>query len=192
MTQREEFGLCFIALLGGCFPVQDSTHGGIIKEEMLCGVQYWCRYISTTPPLAWATWRWSTAYKTFNFDLLYFYSMPRTCSRPSKQALIAYSCLLTCIDEGNGSSVDHASGGVGGVMASLTTRYGERVLGQLLPNNTFMVRLYFTGRRIISNARSSSCTSTVQLVNIMRTAKVWCWGRKSLRIFSLRISTRKV
>ena len=46
--------------------------------------------------------------------------------------------LLTCFDVSSGSSVDHASGGVGGVLASLY--YGERVLGQLLPNNTSMLK----------------------------------------------------
>ena len=30
-------------------------------------------------------------------------------------------CLVTCFDVGSGSSVDHASGGVGGVLASPTT-----------------------------------------------------------------------
>ena len=44
--------------------------------------------------------------------------MFRTCPRPSQQVLITYSCLLTCFDVGSGSSVDHASGGVGGVLAS--------------------------------------------------------------------------
>ena len=62
--------------------------------------------------------------------------MPRTCPRPSQQALITYCYLLTCFDAGSGSSVDHASGGVGGVLASLT---GERVLGELLPNNTSII-----------------------------------------------------
>ena len=42
----------------------------------------------------------------------------------------------------SGSSVDHASGGVGGVLASLY--YGERVLGQLLPSNTSMVCILIT------------------------------------------------
>ena len=41
-----------------------------------------------------------------------------------KQALITYSCLLTCFDVGTGSSVDHASGGVGGVLASFTMSVG--------------------------------------------------------------------
>ena len=41
--------------------LQSSIHGGIIKEEMLCGVQHWSRYTYTTPLQAWATWRWSTA-----------------------------------------------------------------------------------------------------------------------------------
>ena len=54
--------------------------------------------------------------------------MPCTCPRSPYQALITYSCLLTCFDVGSGSFVDHASGGVGhasggvgGVLASLTT-----------------------------------------------------------------------
>ena len=51
--------------------------------------------------------------------------MPRTCPRPTLQALITYSCLLTCFDEGSGSSVDHASGGVGGVLASPTSMVKE-------------------------------------------------------------------
>ena len=51
--------------------------------------------------------------------------MLRTCSRPSYQTLITYSCLLTCFDVGSGSSFDHASGGVGGVMVSLTTMVKE-------------------------------------------------------------------
>ena len=51
--------------------------------------------------------------------------MPPTCPRPSYQALITYSCLLTSFDVGSGSSVDHASGGVGGVMVSLTTMVKE-------------------------------------------------------------------
>ncbi len=41
---------------------------------------------------------------------------------------------------GTGSSVDRASGGVGGVLVSFYYR-GKRVLGQLLPNNTSMVSL---------------------------------------------------
>ena len=41
--------------------------------------------------------------------------------------------LLSCFDVGSGSSVDHASGGVGFIYY-----YGETVLGQLLPNNTSM------------------------------------------------------
>ena len=47
--------------------------------------------------------------------------MPRTCARSSQQALITYSCLLTCFNMGTGTSVDHASGGVGGVLASFIT-----------------------------------------------------------------------
>ena len=56
-----------------------------------------------------------------NFDLLYIYSMPYTCSRSSKHALITYFCLFAGFDVSSGSSVDHASGGVGGVLASFTT-----------------------------------------------------------------------
>ena len=44
---------------------------------------------------------------------------------PLKLTLITYSCLLTCFDAGSGSSVDHTSGGVGGVLASLTTMVKE-------------------------------------------------------------------
>ena len=51
--------------------------------------------------------------------------MPRTGPRLSWQALITYSCLLTSIDVGSGSSVDHACGGVGGVLASPTTMVKE-------------------------------------------------------------------
>ena len=51
--------------------------------------------------------------------------MPRTCPRPSYQAIITYSCLLTCFDVGRGSFVDHASGGVGGVLASLSAMVKE-------------------------------------------------------------------
>ena len=51
--------------------------------------------------------------------------MPRTGPRTSWQALITYSCLLTSIDVGSGSSADHASGGVGGVLASRTTMVKE-------------------------------------------------------------------
>ena len=39
------------------------NHGGIVKEEKLCVVQQWSRYTSTTTPLAWASWRWSIAFK---------------------------------------------------------------------------------------------------------------------------------
>ena len=49
--------------------------------------------------------------------------MPRTCPQPGPNYS---SCLLTCFDVGIGSSVDHASGGVGGVLASLTTMVKER------------------------------------------------------------------
>ena len=43
-------------------PCVGGTHGGIIKEEMLCVGQHWSRYPSTTPPQAWwTTWSWSTA-----------------------------------------------------------------------------------------------------------------------------------
>ena len=77
--------------------------------------------------------------------------MHRTCPRPSQQALITYSCLLTCFIVGSGSSVDHASGqqlehsySYGGVncwrCAGFTYYYGERVSGQLLPNNTSMLK----------------------------------------------------
>ena len=89
-----------------------------------------CNTEAATPPqpLHW---------KPFNSDLLYFYSMPRTCSRPSQQVLITNSCLLTCFDVGSGIPVDHSSGG-GRRCAGFIYYYGERVLGQLLPNNTYM------------------------------------------------------
>ena len=38
---------------------------------------------------------------------------------------VTYSWLPSCLDVGSGSSVDHASGGVGGVLASLTTMVKE-------------------------------------------------------------------
>ena len=61
--------------------------------------------------------------------------MPRTCPRSSQRAIISYSCPLTDLDVGRWSSVDHASGGVGCVMASLTNIVKpEGVLLQLLPN----------------------------------------------------------
>ena len=71
-------------------------HGGIILIYL--GLDAVCdttlRPTSTTPPLAWATWRWSTAY-------------------------ITYSCLLTCFEVSSGSSGDQL--GVGDMLASLTT-----------------------------------------------------------------------
>ena len=77
-----------------------------------------CNTEAATPPQAWATWRWSTTLKTFNFDLLYFYNMPHTCPN--------YLFLPTLVfDVGSGRSVDHASGGVGGVLASFNTMVKE-------------------------------------------------------------------
>ena len=75
-----------------------------------------CSTEAARPSLSWAAWRWSTAYKTF-----YLYNMPHTCPRSSLQATITYSYLLTYFDMDSGSSVDHASGGVGGVLVSPTT-----------------------------------------------------------------------
>ena len=54
-----------------------------------------------------------------------FISMPPTCPRFAKQSLITYSCLFMCFDVGSGSSVDHPSGMVGGVLASFTTMVKE-------------------------------------------------------------------
>ena len=112
------------------------TYTGATMEVLLrrrCCVG--CNTEAATPPQTWATWRWMTAQKTLNFDLLYFYSMPRTCPRSSYQALITYSCLLTSFDVGSGSSVDHASAGV---RAGFTYYYGEIALRDLLHNNTWL------------------------------------------------------
>ena len=93
------------------------------------------------------------------FDLMYFYNMTRTCPWPSWQALITYSCPLTCFDVGSGSSGDHASGQqsthiflYGGVncwrlgVCWLHLLLWWKSVGQLLPNNT--VPPWFILRRV--------------------------------------------
>ena len=60
-----------------------------------------------------------------------------------------------CFEKGSGNSVDHASGGIGGVLVffynwSFIYSFGERVLEQLLPNNTSMISANFIFYRMIS------------------------------------------
>ena len=54
-----------------------------------------------------------------------FYCMLRTCPRSSYQALITCSWPLACFDVDSETLVVYASGGVGGVLAALTTMVKE-------------------------------------------------------------------
>ena len=141
LTNKISFNELILNLRIKCIQFQlcVPSHGGIGRRWCVCGAAgATLKPLHLTTPPRWATYGGG---RPLRKRLTIFYNMPRTCPRPSYEALITYSCLLTCFEAGSGSSVDHASGGGGGVLASLY--YSERMLRQLLPNSTSMYRFIY-------------------------------------------------
>ena len=68
--------------------------------------------------------------------------------RTQGEALITYSCLVTCSDESSGSSVDHVRvwRGIGGVLASLTTMVKECINNTQIIETTFQLMQRWFGQ----------------------------------------------